>query len=405
MAGFWNDIMIAEDMDFTGNHPPRGQFGFDGALPIGSAVAPYIRKGFLSSSDNSILFTPGNGTLDLRVVNNFVPNAVLQEFDDFLGGFGSDPHPKLGWNNGSTEIRQLDGTPDHPGIWILNTETSGSNGALYMRMVDASGANTGGNLALGGGALTSTFVVKLSALSGGGNTYTYYCGLADSATLNADSSSFVDGVYFSYTDSVNSGNWQIKSTASSVTTTENTGTAATTDWVSLTIDVNASGTSVRYLINNVEVANSPIATNIPTAALVPFIFVEIGAGTTPDSYVDLYWLVNQLSNPRPGPPPSSGLNGIVVLNYRQTAIDTTITSTDAIVGISDTSVARTMTMTATPAYVGQEWTVKDESLAAGTNNITIDGNGLMIENASTYVINTDGGSVDIYYNGTQYFIK
>ena len=352
--------------------------------------------------------TSGGGSRIITTLNVFDPNVKLQEFDDFLGGYGgSDTQfSKLGWTNGPTTIKQLDGTTDHPGIWMLDTESSLSNGSLFMRMVDAAGADTGGNLALGGGTLTSSFIIRLSALSAGGDTYVYSCGLADSATLFADSDSFVDGVYFQYTDSVNAGNWQIKSTASSVTTTANTSTAATTGWVTLTVAVNAGATAVNFYIDGNLVANSPITTNIPTAALVPFIFIKNTAGTTPNSYVDLYYIMYNLTNARPGPTGSSTILGVGMLieQYVQTAISYQVLNTDAIIGVSSTAAPRTITMPASSLVTGQRWTIKDESGGAAANNITISGNGKNIDGAATYVITTNYGAVDIYYNGTNFFL-
>jgi hypothetical protein len=54
--------------------------------------------------------------------------------------------------------------------------------------------------------------------------------------------------------------------------------------------------------------------------------------------------------------------------------------------------------------VSQRWTIKDESLAASINNITVYGNGANIDGNPNYVINVNGGAVDIYWNGTAFFI-
>jgi hypothetical protein len=94
--------------------------------------------------------------------------------------------------------------------------------------------------------------------------------------------------------------------------------------------------------------------------------------------------------------------------YTATAVSYLVLVTDQIIGVTSTAAARTITMPAGLTAV-QRWTIKDESNAASINNITISGNGVNIigtgTTAATYVINTNGGSVDIYFNGTLFAIS
>lgn len=74
MAGFQNDsnlkeILFADNVDFTGGATPTGQMTTNGQLLIGSSVAPNIRVGTLTSSDGSIGFTTGPGTISAQVLN------------------------------------------------------------------------------------------------------------------------------------------------------------------------------------------------------------------------------------------------------------------------------------------------------------------------------------------------
>jgi hypothetical protein len=66
MAGFYNGILFATNADFTGEYPPVGQIVLDGQIFIGSTVAPFIRAGFLTSSDGSVIITAGHGTINLK---------------------------------------------------------------------------------------------------------------------------------------------------------------------------------------------------------------------------------------------------------------------------------------------------------------------------------------------------
>jgi len=103
----------------------------------------------------------------------------------------------------------------------------------------------------------------------------------------------------------------------------------------------------------------------------------------------------------------TSLNGGLVKKYTGTAISYTVLVTDQIIGVTSTASARTITMPAAGLTTGQVWTIKDESAACATNNITISGNGVNIigsTSAATYVLSVNGGSVDIYYNGATFSI-
>ena len=57
------------------------------------------------------------------------------------------------------------------------------------------------------------------------------------------------------------------------------------------------------------------------------------------------------------------------------------------------------------AYSCPTYTIKDGGFNAGTYNITITAtDGKTIDGATNYVINTNGESVDLFYNGTAWFV-
>ena len=64
-SGFTNDVMHAENVDFSGGFPVTPQVTSNGQLLIGSSVAPNIRVATLASGDGSVVITNGNGTIDL----------------------------------------------------------------------------------------------------------------------------------------------------------------------------------------------------------------------------------------------------------------------------------------------------------------------------------------------------
>jgi hypothetical protein len=98
------------------------------------------------------------------------------------------------------------------------------------------------------------------------------------------------------------------------------------------------------------------------------------------------------------------LNGGLIEKRTATAISYTVLVTDVIVAVTDTTAARTITMPNSGLVSGQRWTIKDESGGAATHAITIAGNGANIDGVANQIINTNYGSVDIYYNGTNFFL-
>ena len=98
------------------------------------------------------------------------------------------------------------------------------------------------------------------------------------------------------------------------------------------------------------------------------------------------------------------LHGGTAYAYIPTAVSYPVLTSDVIIGVTSTSSARTITMPNSGMTTGQRWTIKDESGGAATHNITISGNGADIDGSTTYVMNSNYQAVDIYWNGTNFFI-
>ncbi len=83
-----------------------------------------------------------------------------------------------------------------------------------------------------------------------------------------------------------------------------------------------------------------------------------------------------------------------------------VANQDFYIGVTDTSSARTITLLNANIIKNQSWIIKDESGGAGTHNIsiTVAGGVKTIDGLTTYVINNNYGSVQLIYDGTNYFV-
>ena len=107
------------------------------------------------------------------------------------------------------------------------------------------GANALDSIELGTRQYASRSIVRIPTLTNGTDTFLVFCGFHDSATATA-----VDGLYFTYTHTLNSGNWTVEVYNSGSITSINTGiVAAANTWYNLEIVVNPSATSTTFKIN------------------------------------------------------------------------------------------------------------------------------------------------------------
>lgn len=336
-----------------------------------------------------------SGTSTTVAVSTFQPNAVVQLYDDFIpqAGTGSAAPGQLLWDKVGTVAYVDTSSVNHPGIIQI-----GNSAASGIFLNTTTGQDS---FILGGGVLSNNFNLDLVTLSDAVNRYTAIVGMTD----DVSGAAIQNGVYFTYSDNVNAGQWVLNCTAAGVTTSVNTAVAASTGFHTYTVLVNAGATSVSFYIDNVLVGTA-IATDIPTLVINPYFMMVRSAGALPASQVDLYYLSQTLTTPRPGPTFSQAVvgTGMLIEAYVATAISYQVLNTDAIIGVTSTAAARTITMPASSLVTGQRWTIKDESGAASGFNITVAGNGKNIDGAANYVISTNYGSVDLYYSGSNFFV-
>ena len=204
---------------------------------------------------------------------SFAPNSTMQEFDDFLSWGGSSTQ-KLNWY--TSGFGTVNGVQGHPGVMSANTTGSA------IKMGD--GAANSPPIILGLGSYSVSWCFNIPTLSTGVNRYTLYVGLGQSTFAETN-----DGVYFAYSDNLNSGNWVLKTAAGGVRTAQNTSTAVATGWQTLTVNVNAAATSCSYLVNGVAIGTA-ITTNIPSNGVAPQLNYLNVLGSNPALLLDLFYM-------------------------------------------------------------------------------------------------------------------
>lgn len=231
--------------------------------------------------------TSGSGnTIVITSTSDFQPNLIVQDFDDFIDVTTSSPGKWFWYNAGGPFQPSFATSLTHPGQAVFATVTS-------WLAPETSVLN--GQWVKGGGALNVNWVVNLTALSDITNTYTTYIGLSSFAGNFVTIPNPPDsGIYFRYTDTVNSGKWQIVCNNAGTSTVVNTTVTADTSFHNFGIALNAAGTSVSFTIDGVTVGTA-ITTNIPTAELASLVYSIVSAGSLPAQAIDLFYYTLHLT--------------------------------------------------------------------------------------------------------------
>jgi hypothetical protein len=273
-------------------------------------VVYYNGTGTFSGLDGgtagNILTSNGTGiapSFQAAASSGFTPNATIQLQDDFLSPafyinaksflsagmviWSTSVAAMTSWASDYTNI-----TNSHPGMIASQTLNSGNtdNGIILEPDPTIPGMPT---FILGGGVMTINWVFKIINLSNSTNRYTLRLGIGD--TLAADE---VNGCYLQYSDNLNSGNWVIKTAASSTRTATNSSTAVTTGFHNCQVTINAAASSISYAVDGTSLGT--ITTNIPTADVTPFFDHVWTMGTVASGSVsiDLVYLNQTLTTPR-----------------------------------------------------------------------------------------------------------
>ena len=191
------------------------------------------------------------------------------------------------WSPGGTAQATTNVT-GHPGIigW------ASSSSILPAKLASQLPSFADGPVFLTSGAIVLTWIIQLQTLSNSTNRYSIILGANAGGTSNQ--------LYFTYSDNVNSGKWQLNTNNGVTGAVVDSGVAADTNWHKFQITTNAGATSASFFIDGVQTANSPIVTGIPTAPMDFWFTQNRTFGTIPSNsvLVDYFSFQQTLNTPR-----------------------------------------------------------------------------------------------------------
>lgn len=382
MAGFADDVVYGDNVDFSGSPTPTGKVTADGQLLIGATLAPKIRVSTPTGS-GGVTVTTGPGTLNFST-----PNAVQGPASSTSGDIPSfaDTTGKLLQDSGVLASAVVRGPASATNLDIaIFDSTTG-------KLIKDSGVVLNGSGTIIGGITNSAGSPAYGFTGTNGASTGFYLpsngtiGFTSAGTavgqLNTSSLQMTVAGQFVKTDTNNSA----AIAALTLNHTLSSGTPAAGIGVRIDCNLPDSGGSLRgsgQLVND---------------------YTNATAGS-----VAARWrmYVNKLNSQVEVFNVSTNNSTILVgqaVNRTATATDYTVLVTDYIIGVTSTAATRTITLPSAPA-TNQVFIVKDESGGATVNNITVTVSGgvINIDGATTAVILLNYGVVSVYWNGSKYF--
>jgi len=246
-----------------------------------------------AGTSGNILTSNGTNFNSVSSATLFIPNSVFNIYEDFVASFPSTSGlvgtSAWSFNTVSAWLLSLaNATSDHPGV-IGNSSMTSTARSISMTLP----SQGSGTIVLGGGIITLDWVFNI-AIASSGNRYNLALGIGDTNT----SAAWTNGIWFGYSDNVNSGNWTLNTNNNTSPTTTNTSTPASVGWHHAKIVINAAGSSAEFFMDGVSLG--VIATTLPTTTIFPNFVLAFSAGTIASStiLIDLFYFQQILTNPR-----------------------------------------------------------------------------------------------------------
>lgn len=232
-------------------------------------------------SPGQVVMAGVNAPYYANMQNTFYNYDDFLYAEDYSGNFGI----YLADNSGAgAGIGNYNGTAGHPGILQMTAASGGHAIAETYRY----------SMTVGGGPVYFDALMYIPALSTGSEGFVIQLGFSDAFFIGGET----NGIYFTYTDSVNSGQFQCVTNSSSTLTTTNTSVAVVANtYYHLNITVNSNATSVAFNINGVNVATN--TTNIPSSAMkILFGLYQSVGSSAVNMAVDCVSILQIFSTPR-----------------------------------------------------------------------------------------------------------
>lgn len=224
--------------------------------------------------------------METQIAPATVGPSNIDYFSDCYTQFSTAGDGYIGNSVSGTAAGQGAPTVDitHPGLISVTTGTTAAGRSSLNSLVTSS-------VLFGGGPYAWEGIVSIPTLSTVADRFICLFGF-----VNSVSAAPTAGLFFSYSDNVNGGNWLVTAINSSGSVTTDTGIPVVAGtFYKLNVSVNAAGTIATFSINGVVVAR--ITTNIPVATADACGYthtIRKTAGLNSRSFVvDYLWLRHQ----------------------------------------------------------------------------------------------------------------